>query len=165
MVMSLSSHAQDENNEWAISFGVNAIDTKTSAGGGNNWADAHFSQPFAVKDNWNILPSVSYLSVSKYVGNNFSFGVQGSVNKISKFVAFNPAAADRDSRGYVVSNPDDLMYYAADGVVKYSFMNMIKSKVIDPSLHPISRTRAFLNISLLSTLILGSSHLAPSLNM
>jgi outer membrane protein OmpA-like peptidoglycan-associated protein len=135
MVMSLSSHAQDENNEWAISFGVNAIDTKTSAGGGNNWADAHFSQPFAVKDNWNILPSVSYLSVSKYVGDNFSFGVQGSVNKISKFVTFNPAAADRDSRGYVVSNPGDLMYYAADGVVKYSFMNMIKSKVIDPSLH------------------------------
>ena len=135
MVMSLSSHAQDENNEWAISFGVNAIDTKTSAGGGNNWADAHFSQPFAVKDNWNILPSVSYLSVSKYVGDNFSFGVQGSVNKISKFVTFNPAAADHDSRGYVVSNPGDLMYYAADGVVKYSFMNMIKSKVIDPSLH------------------------------
>ena len=135
MVMSLSSHAQDENNEWAISFGVNAIDTKTSAGGGNNWADAHFSQPFAVKDNWNILPSVSYLSVSKYVGDNFSFGVQGSVNKISKFVTFNPTAADRDSRGYVVSNPGDLMYYAADGVVKYSFMNMIKSKVIDPSLH------------------------------
>ena len=135
MVMSLSSHAQDENNEWAISFGVNAIDTKTSAGGGNNWADAHFSQPFAFKDNWNILPSVSYLSVSKYVGDNFSFGVQGSVNKISKFVTFNPTAADRDSRGYVVSNPGDLMYYAADGVVKYSFMNMIKSKVIDPSLH------------------------------
>ncbi len=135
MVMSLSSNAQDENNEWAISFGVNAIDTKTSAGGGNNWADAHFSQPFAVKDNWNILPSVSYLSVSKYVGDNFSFGVQGSVNKISKFVTFNPTAADRDSRGYVVSNPGDLMYYAADGVVKYSFMNMIKSKVIDPSLH------------------------------
>jgi hypothetical protein len=137
MVMSLSSHAQDENNEWAISFGVNAIDTKTSAGGGNNWADAHFSQPFAVKDNWNILPSVSYLSVSKYVGDNFSFGVQGSVNKISKFVTFNPTAADRDSRGYVVPvpNPGDLMYYAVDGVVKYSFMNMIKSKVIDPSLH------------------------------
>ena len=36
MVMSLSSHAQDENNEWAISFGVNAIDTKTSAGGGQS---------------------------------------------------------------------------------------------------------------------------------
>ena len=135
MVMGISSQAQDSNNPWALSFGVNAIDTKTSAGGGNNWADRHFSQPFAVKDNWNILPSVSYLSVSKYVGDNFSFGVQGSVNKISKFVTFDPTAAGHDSRGYVVSNPGDLMYYGIDASVKYSFMSLINSKVIDPSLH------------------------------
>jgi hypothetical protein len=45
-----------------------------------------FSQPFAAKDNWNVLPSVSYISVSKYLGDNFSFGVQGSVNKIDKYV-------------------------------------------------------------------------------
>ncbi|MFT5714498.1 MAG: hypothetical protein ACI9WT_001056, partial [Flavobacterium sp.] len=61
MVMGLSSHAQDSNNPWAVSIGVNAIDTKTSAGGGNGWLDQHFSQPFAVNDNWNILPSVSYI--------------------------------------------------------------------------------------------------------
>jgi hypothetical protein len=45
-------------------------DTRTSAGG-NGWLDQHFSQPFAVKDNWNVLPSVSYISVSKYLGDNF----------------------------------------------------------------------------------------------
>jgi outer membrane protein OmpA-like peptidoglycan-associated protein len=133
MVMGLSSHAQDSNNPWAISFGVNAIDTKTSAGGGKNWADRHFSQPFAVKDNWNILPSVSYLSVSKYVGDNFSFGLSGSVNKIDKYVKFAPGIMS-DSRGYVVSNPGDLMYYGIDATVKYSFMNLISSKIIDPSL-------------------------------
>jgi OOP family OmpA-OmpF porin len=135
MVMGLSSHAQDSNNPWAISFGVNAVDTKTSAGGGNNRFDAWVSQPFAVKDNWNILPSVSYLSVSKFIGNNFSFGVSGSVNKIDKYVNFAPNAAGSDSRGYLVSNPGDLMYYGVDGTVKYSFMNMIKSKVVDPNLH------------------------------
>ncbi len=134
MVMGLSSHAQDSNNPWAISFGVNAIDTKTSAGGGHNWLDRHFSQPFAVKDNWNILPSITYIGVSKYVGDNFSFGVSGSLNKVSKFVSFNPTAAGHDSRGYVVTNPGDLMYYGIDATVKYSFMNLIKSKVIDPSL-------------------------------
>ena len=134
MVMGLSSHAQDSNNPWAISFGVNAVDTKTSAGGGNNWLDRHFSQPFAVKDNWNILPSVSYLSVSKYVGDNFSFGLAGSVNKIEKYVRFAPTAPGHDSRGYVVSNPGDLMYYGIDATIKYSFMNLINSKVIDPSL-------------------------------
>ncbi|MFV5686649.1 OmpA family protein [Flavobacterium sp. GB2R13] len=134
MVMGLSSHAQDSNNPWAISFGVNAVDTKASAGGGHNWLDAHFSQPFAVKDNWNILPSVSYLSVSRYIGDNFSFGLSGSVNKITKAVYFSPTAPGHDSRGYIVTNPGDLMYYGIDGTIRYSFMNLIKSKVIDPSL-------------------------------
>lgn len=128
MTMGLSSHAQDSNNPWAISFGANAVDTRTSAGGGNGWLDRHFSQPFAVKDNWNILPSVSYLSVSKYIGDNFSFGVAGSVNKIDKYVM-------RDTNGaLMVTNPGDLMYYGIDATVKYSFMNLINSKVIDPSL-------------------------------
>ena len=54
MVMAISSHAQDSNNPWAISFGVNAVDTKTSADGGHNWLDRHFSQAFAVNQNWKI---------------------------------------------------------------------------------------------------------------
>jgi outer membrane protein OmpA-like peptidoglycan-associated protein len=135
MVMAISSHAQDSNNPWAISFGVNAVDTKTSADGGHNWLDRHFSQAFAVNQNWNILPSVSYLSVSKYVGDNFSFGVQGSVNKIGKYVNFAPGVVGADSRGYIVSNPGDLMYYGIDATVKYSFKSLIKSKIIDPSVH------------------------------
>jgi hypothetical protein len=32
-----------------------------------------------------------------------------------------------------LSNPGDLMYYGVDASVKYSFMNLINSKVIDPS--------------------------------
>ena len=134
MVMGLSSHAQDSNNPWAISFGVNAIDTKASAGGGHNWLDQHFSQPFAVKDNWNILPSISYLSVSRSIGDNFTFGLSGSVNKITKAVYFRPTAAGHDARGYIVNNPGDLMYYGIDGTIRYSFMSLINSKVIDPSL-------------------------------
>ena len=134
MILGLSSNAQDSNNPWAFSFGVNAIDTKTSAGGGNNWLDRHFSQPFAVKDNWNILPAVTYIGVSKYVGDNFSFGVSGSLNKVSKFVSFNPSAVGHDSRGYIVSNPGDLVYYGVDATIKYSLQSVIKSKVIDPSL-------------------------------
>ena len=134
MILGLNSNAQDSNNPWAFSFGVNAIDTKTSAGGGNNWLDRHFSQPFAVKDNWNILPAATYIGVSKYVGDNFSFGVSGSLNKVSKFVSFNPSAVGHDSRGYIVSNPGDLVYYGVDATIKYSLQSVIKSKVIDPSL-------------------------------
>jgi hypothetical protein len=33
----------------------------------------------------------------------------------------------------MISNPGDLMYYGVDANVKYSFMNLINSKVIDPS--------------------------------
>jgi hypothetical protein len=53
-------------------FWVNAIDTRTSAGIRVVSLTNIFST-FAVKDNWNILPSVSYISVSKYLGENFSF--------------------------------------------------------------------------------------------
>ena len=126
MLTGVISHAQDANNPWALSFGVNAVDTRTSAGG-KNFFNQHFSQPFAVSDNWNVLPSVSYLSLSNYVDDNFSFGVSGSINKISKLVkSVSPTP--------VVINPGDLVYYGIDASVKYSFMNLIKSKVIDPSL-------------------------------
>jgi OOP family OmpA-OmpF porin len=47
LIVGLNAQAQDSNNPWAVSFGVNALDTKTSAGGGNNWPsgtwfDGHF---------------------------------------------------------------------------------------------------------------------------
>ena len=128
LILGFNSNAQDSNNPWAFSFGVNAVDSRTDAGGGRDWLNRHFSQPFAVKDNWNILPSISYIGLNKYIGDNFSFGVSGTVNKIEKFVNYTPA------NGYVVSNPGDLMYYGIDATVKYSFQSLIKSKVIDPSL-------------------------------
>ncbi|MDG2431660.1 OmpA family protein [Flavobacterium sp.] len=124
IVMGLTSHAQDSNNPWALAFGVNAVDTRTSAG---QEGFHHFDQMYNVKDNWNILPSVSYLKVSKFVGSNFSVSLQGSVNKMDKFVV--------DVKPVLVTNPGDLMYYGIDGAVRYSFANLIKSKVIDPSVN------------------------------
>ena len=85
MTMSLSSHAQDENNEWAISFGVNAVDTRTSASDRTGNLGDKFTKFFKVNESWNILPSVSYIGVSNYVGDGFCFGIQGSINKIDKF--------------------------------------------------------------------------------
>ncbi len=127
MLAGISSQAQDDRNPWAISFGVNAVDTRVSAA---SKLEDQLSQFFNAKDNWNILPSVSYLNVSRYVGSNFSFGVTGSVNKITKYVL------PRVNEGpYTVINPGDLNYYAVDGVINYSLMNLIKSKTIDPSIH------------------------------
>jgi outer membrane protein OmpA-like peptidoglycan-associated protein len=127
LFVGLGSQAQDSNNPWSLSFGANAVDTRVSAASS---IKDQFSQYFNIKDNWNILPSVSYLNVSKYVGDNFSFGVTGSVNKISKFV--NPRVG---TGTYLVTNPGDLAYYAFDTDIKYSFMSLLGSKVIEPSAH------------------------------
>jgi outer membrane protein OmpA-like peptidoglycan-associated protein len=129
MLLSLSTQAQDNNNKWAISFGANAVDgARVSAA---SKVEDQFSQYFNAKDYWNIIPSVSSLSLSRYVGDNFSFGVTGSVNKITKVVLPRTTIPG----DYPVVNPGDLMYYGVDGVIKYSFMNAIGSKVIDPSAH------------------------------
>ncbi|PIF00734.1 MAG: cell envelope biogenesis protein OmpA [Maribacter sp.] len=104
-----NTQAQDENNPWQISFGVNAVDvypTEDVSSFGNEF--------FNATDHWNILPSISYVGVSKSVGDGFSVGARGSLNKISKF-------GDTDA--------DDLSYYAIDGTIKYNFL---KNTVIDP---------------------------------
>jgi len=128
LFIGLSSQAQDSNNPWAISFGANAVDTRVSAA---SKIEDQFSQYFNVKEYWNIIPSVSYLNVSRSVGGNFSFGVTGSINKITRFVTPRTTIPG----DYSVANPGDLSYYAADAVIKYSFMNAIGSKVFDPSAH------------------------------
>ena len=127
MLAGFSIQAQDNNNSWAISFGANAVDTRVSAA---SKLEDQFSHFFKAKDNWNYIPAVSYVGVSKYVGDNFSFGVTGSVNKLTKYVL--PEAIDGT---YPVINLGDKNYYAIDGVINYSLMNAIKSKKFDPSIH------------------------------
>lgn len=128
LLFGLSSQAQDENNPWAISFGANAVDTHVSAAAS---VQDQFSQYFNARDNWNILPSVSYVTVSKFVGHGFSVGLTGSLNKIDRFVNQRVGT----SLDYEVTNPGDLKYYAVDARVKYSFMELIGSKWFDPALH------------------------------
>ncbi|VAW15155.1 OmpA [hydrothermal vent metagenome] len=101
--------AQDANNPWQVSFGANAIDvypTEDVSSFGN--------ELFNASDHWNILPSVSYIAVSKSVGDAFSVGVRGSLNKISKW-------GDTEV--------DDLSHYALDATLKY---NILSGKILDP---------------------------------
>ena len=128
MFAGIATQAQDSNNPWAVSFGANAVDTRFSAT--SDFAQ-QFGEYFNLRDHWNMIPSVSYVGLSKHVGNNFSVGLTGSVNKIDKFV--NKVAGTENT--YEVVNPGDLSYYAADLAIKYSFMEMIKSKVIEPVAH------------------------------
>ena len=59
------------------------------------------------------------------------FGLTGSFNKITRWVNKIPNSGNT----YEVVNPGNLNYYAIDGTISYSFMNMLKSKVVEPSAH------------------------------
>ncbi len=112
-----NANAQDKNNPWQITIGANAVDFYPT--GENAPLGDIFSEYFNVGDHWNILPSLSTISVSKYMGDGFSFGVAGSLNKIDKW--------GDDS-------VDDLSYYGVDGTIKYSLGEILKSNVIEPYL-------------------------------
>ena len=76
-------NAQDQNNSWAIGIGVNVVDFyPTNAGlpGHGAWFDEFVN----TTDHYNILASVSKLSVSNYITDGFSFEVAGTLNKITK---------------------------------------------------------------------------------
>ena len=110
-----SIQAQDENNPWQVSIGVNAIDAYPTNDSDNPYSSSTlFDEYFNVTDHWNILPSVSYVAVSKYIGDGFSVGARGSLNRIEKL-------GDYDV--------DDLSHYAIDGTIKYNFL---KNTTIDP---------------------------------
>lgn len=70
--------AQDQNNPWAIGFGVNAVDIRTSKDFGDVFKDW-----YGTKD-LNILPAVSKLSVARYIGAGFSAEIDGTLNKIER---------------------------------------------------------------------------------
>jgi OOP family OmpA-OmpF porin len=105
-----SIQAQDENNPWQVQFGVNAVDVYPTGD-----VSSFGNEFFNVNDHWNILPSISYVGVSKSVGDGFSIGARGSLNKISKL-------------GDV--SVDDFSHYALDGTIKYDLIK--RTTVIDP---------------------------------
>ena len=98
-----TANAQDDNNPWEVSFGVNAVDFFPV--GEDAPLGSIFDEYFNVNDHYNILPVLSKVRVSKYLGDNFSLGLGASANKIEKF-------------GDAMAN--DLSYYGLDGIIKYN---------------------------------------------
>ncbi|MDO5969394.1 OmpA family protein [Flavivirga aquimarina] len=113
-----NADAQDKNNPWQITIGANAVDAYPS-GDGAPFSEGIFDKYFDVSDHWNILPSLSTISVSKYIGDGFSFGIAGSLNKI-------------ENRGD--QEVDDLSYYGADGTIKYSVGEVLDWNTFEPYL-------------------------------
>ncbi len=123
-----TSNAQDKNNPWAITIGANAVDFYPV--GEDTPQGDYFDEYFNAKDHWNILPSLSTVSVSRYLSDGFTFTAKGSINRIDKFGSnFDPMTGEEST-----NKIDDLTYYGLDGAVSYSFMDLVQSKTIDPYL-------------------------------
>ena len=115
-------NAQDENNPWAIGVGINAVDfystndpsMLTEKGYSTVWYDEFFN----ATDHYNIIPSLSKVSLSRYLDEGFSLELAGTINKISKV-------------GDVSAN--DLTYFGVDLGIKYDLNNVIgDTKWFDP---------------------------------
>jgi outer membrane protein OmpA-like peptidoglycan-associated protein len=123
-----TTHGQDKNNPWAITIGVNAVDPYPV--GEDAPQGDFFDEFFNVEDHWNIFPSLSTISVSRYLSDGFTFTATGSLNQITKF----GTNLNDDGSEAGTNKVNDLSYYGLDGRVSYSFMNLLNSNVIDPYL-------------------------------
>ena len=124
-----TANAQDENNPWAFSIGVNAVDFYPV--GEDRPQGPYFDEFFNLNDHWNILPFLSRFAVSRYLDDGFTFTAAGSFNNIRKFGSnIDPNQNNLESTNRV----DNLTYIAVDGMVSYSFMDLIKSNSIEPFL-------------------------------
>jgi outer membrane protein OmpA-like peptidoglycan-associated protein len=114
-------NAQDENNPWQLTIGVNAVDVFPV--GEDAPQGDYFQEFYNVEENWSILPSLSLISLQKYVEDGFSVGFSGSINRLEKW------GQTQDGTPVSVNN---LMYYALDGNVKYSLSGLLKTKKLEP---------------------------------
>ena len=131
----LNINSQDENHKWQFSFGTNAVDLDADS-------NTSFTEFFDVKDNWNLSKSpVSMFMVSKYIGNNLSFGVGAAFNSISNY-------ADGLELEYTTND-----YFSVDAMLKYDLSDLVSLKVLDMHFHP------FVGIGPGMTSLAGESYL------
>jgi outer membrane protein OmpA-like peptidoglycan-associated protein/outer membrane protein W len=114
-------NAQNEANPWQLTLGVNAVNVYPV--GEDAPQGPYFDEFFNVSDHWNILPTLSTLTVSKYLKNNISFGLTASINRIEKW---------GQTSDNVTAEVGELMYYGIDGIAKYSLGDLINSTKLEP---------------------------------
>ena len=98
-----NANAQDENNPWVVGFGGNLVDFYNTDDFSTQLED------LIGNGDWNILPSISRISVDKYLDNGFSLQLAGSLNKIETELE---------------ENDSDFLYYSIDAIVKYDLNNL-----------------------------------------
>ncbi|MBA6157089.1 OmpA family protein [Tenacibaculum sp. S7007] len=98
-----TANAQDSDNPWAVGFGVNAVDVRIPT------EFSEYAKDYIGTSDWNILPSISRVTVDRYLNDGFSLQLAGSLNKIETFAT---------------ENDIDELYWAVDANVKYDLNNL-----------------------------------------
>ncbi|WP_420551791.1 OmpA family protein [Tenacibaculum aiptasiae] len=96
-------NAQDSDNPWAVGFGVNAVDFRIPSKFGD------YAKDYIGTSDWNVLPSISRVTVDRYLNDGFTLQLAGSINKIKHFAA---------------KDDMDELYWAIDANVKYDLNNL-----------------------------------------
>ncbi len=99
-------HAQDSDNQWAFSFGLNSVDIR------GNKSLKNIGKDYLGTGDWNtLLPSINRIAVAKYLEKGFSLELAGSFNKIDKKDVHSDGSGD--------------MFYAFDANVRYDLNSLI----------------------------------------
>ncbi len=97
--------AQDENNPWAVGFGINTVDVRIPSKFGD------YAKDYIGTGEWgdNTLPSISRISVERYLNDGFTLQLAGSINKVKTF------SSEEDI---------DELYWAIDLIAKWDLNNL-----------------------------------------
>jgi len=98
-----NANAQDDNNPWAVGFGINSVDMYSGSD-----LSGQFNDLLSSSD-WNTLPSISRLSAEKYLEKGFSLQLSGTLNKITTEFA-------EDDTDYIL--------WSVGALVKYDLNNL-----------------------------------------
>ena len=112
---SLSLTAQDRNNPFKISVGTNAVDAFPTNAVNPYETGKLFEEYFNVADHWNSVAAPTYIAGSVYLQDGFSFGLRGSLNKITT----------------IGNTPTNKTYMSLDGAFQYA---ILKDTKLDPYL-------------------------------
>ena len=113
LVTVYSVSAQDSNNPWAISVGFNTVDVR-----GSNDFSSIVEDHLGTSD-WNFLPTISRITVERYLEDDFTLQFAGSLNRITH-------VSEKDDASLLHKSIDLNLKYNLDAFVAAIFGNSTK---------------------------------------
>ena len=128
-------NAQDKNHPWAINFGINAIDFHPTGWAGSDATEGEgnltdLGNPggfgdefFNLEDHYNYLPTISSVSVGRYLAGGLTLEVGANINKIT--VVGNSTNGSMYQNEH---NPGDLAFLSVGALLKYDLLSLFGSE-------------------------------------